>query len=351
MAFEGRAAKERRATLGWPSRHDRQDGQEGGINLAGFRRIIEIHRLVAEGAYPNCRSLADRFEVTQRTAERDIERLRDQFSVPIEYDRQRRGYFYTGPVDLPPMKFQEGEAIALFLGQRLLMQCRGTPFEEFVVDAMEKIRLLLPATVEVSLDRVLSTVSFHADPLRGEEIEVAERYQVLYRAIQNRVTVATDYFTPARQAVTRRELDPYHLRFMDGAWYCIAYCHLRGEVRTFALDRMMNLCETTSSFQIPSDFSVEDYLADSLSIERGEPRKVVIEFDPGEAPYIRGKTWHKSQVVERLPDGSLRMTLTIGGLGEVKRWVMGLGGHAWVVEPEELREEIRRELDAARERY
>jgi predicted DNA-binding transcriptional regulator YafY len=324
---------------------------ESGINLAGFRRLFEIHRLVSEGAYPNCRSLADRFEVTQRTAERDIERLRDQFRVPIEYDRHRRGYYYTGPVDLPPLKLQEGEAIALFLGQRLLMQCRGTPFEEFVMDAMEKIRLLLPRSVEVSLDRALGAVSFYADPLRGEEIEVAERYQTLYRAIQNRATVSTDYFTPVRQAVTRRELDPYHLRFMDGAWYCIAYCHLRGEVRTFALDRMMNLCETAESFQIPVDFSVEDYLADSLTIERGEPKKVVIEFDPSEAPYIRGKTWHKSQVVQDLPDGSMRMTLTIGSMGEVKRWVMSLGRHAWVVEPEELREEIRRELEAARKRY
>lgn len=322
-----------------------------GINLAGFRRIMETHQLISQGRYPNCSYLADHFEVTRRTAERDIERLRDQFRVPIEYDPKRRGYYYTAPVELPSVRLQEGEAIALFLGQRLLMQCRGTPFEKFVVEAMEKIRILLPTSVEVYLDHALDTVSFHADPLRGDEIEVADRYQLLYRAIHRQITISTDYYTAARQDVTHREIDPYHLHFMDGAWYCIGLCHLRGEVRTFALDRMMNLCETASSFQIPADFSVEDYLADSLAIERGEPQKVVIEFAPCEAPYIQGKTWHKGQVVEELPDGSLRMTITIGGLGEVKRWVMSLGSRAWVVEPEELREEVRRELDAARGRY
>ena len=45
------------------------------------------------------------------------------------------------------------------------------------------------------------------------------------------------------------------------------------------------------------------------------------------------------------------MTLTVGGLGEVMRWVMSLGSHAWVVEPEELRERIAKEVEAVRSRY
>ena len=50
-------------------------------------------------------------------------------------------------------------------------------------------------------------------------------------------------------------------------------------MRTFALDRMTDLQVTGESFKIPADSSVEEYLAGSLAIERGEPRKVVIEFD------------------------------------------------------------------------
>lgn len=187
----------------------------GGVSLAGLHRLYEIHRLVSQETYPNCRLLAEWFEVSRRTAERDIERLRDQFGMAIEYDRQRKGYYYAEPADLPPVKLQEGEAIALFLGQRLLMQCKGTPFEGFVIRAMEKIRQLLPQSIEVSLERVLGSVSFHAEPLRGEEVEVANRYELLMHAIANRRTVLTDYYTAARQAVTPRQLDPYHLRFSE----------------------------------------------------------------------------------------------------------------------------------------
>lgn len=322
-----------------------------GVNLIGFWRLVETDRIIQMGSRPNCQSLADRFEVTRRTAERDIDRLRDLFGAPIEYDPRSRGYYYATSFSLPALKLQEGEAIAVFLGQRLLMQCKGTPFERFVADAMAKMRVLLPADVEISLDDVLDSVSFHSEPLRGEELEVASRYQFIQEAIRRRATISIVYFTAGNGATTHRLIDPYHLLAAHGIWYCIGRCHTRGEVRTFALDRMIDLRDTGDSFEMPADFSVDEYLANSFDLERGEPRIVVIEFDPSESPYIKGRTWHKSQVIEERPDGSLRMTLTVGGMGEIKRWVMSLGSHAWVVEPEDLREQIRRELDEAKGRY
>lgn len=171
-----------------------------GVNLTGFWRLYEIHRLISQETYPNCPSIAEHLEVNQRTVERDIERLRDLFGAPIEYDRAHRGYRYTGPFELPSVKLREGEAIALFLGQRLLMQCKGTPFERFVHQAMAKVRMMLPQSIEVSLERVLDAVSFHVEPLRGEEVEVTGRWQALTQAIEDRRTIETDYYTASRQA-------------------------------------------------------------------------------------------------------------------------------------------------------
>ncbi|HHV78325.1 MAG TPA: WYL domain-containing transcriptional regulator [Firmicutes bacterium] len=322
-----------------------------GTNLVGFWRLCEIHRLISEGSYPNCSSLAKRFEVHPRTVERDIERLRDLFAAPVAYDPIRRGYYYTEPFSLPAMRLKEGEAIALFLGQKILLQCKGTPFEQFVRQAMQKIRVFLPHEVEINLERMVGAVSFHVEPLRGEEVRVAEIYQALVQAIEERRTVEVNYFTASRGVTTRRRIDPYHLRFVDGAWYCIGYCHSRSSVRTFALDRMSALTVTQDRFEYPADFSLEEYLADAWVIERGVPRNVVIQFDTQEAPYIRGRQWHPSQKLEELPDGSLRMTLVIGGLGELKRWIMSFGPHAVVIDPEELRAEIVSDLRRALEQY
>lgn len=325
--------------------------KSAGVTVTGFWRLYEIHKLISEGTYPNCPRIAQLIEVNYRTVERDISRLRDMFRAPIEFDRGRGGYYYTEPFEMPAVRLGDGEAIALFLGQRLLSQCRGTPFEDFVQQAMAKIRVLLPQSVVLDVQRTLGTVSFQTEPLRGEELEVADRYQLLASAAVERRSVSMEYYTASRGRVSQRLIDPYHLRLADGTWYCIAYCHERKTVRTFALDRIIRLEVTDGTFEIPAGFSVEEYLADSLSIERGTPRKVVIEFDRTQAAYIRGREWHKSQELTELEDGGLRMTVTIGGLGELKRWVMSMGSHAQVLEPQELRDQIRSELASAAEKY
>ncbi len=325
--------------------------QDLGVNLVGFWRLCEIHRLISEGAYPNCSLLAGRLGVHRRTVERDIERMRDLFRAPIDYDAARRGYFYAQPYAMPPMRLQEGEAIVLFMGQKLLAQCKGTPFEGFLQNAMAKIAMLLPQEIEIDLERTIKAVSFHVDPLRGEEMEVAGNYHVLAEAISNRRRVDMVYYSAARGVITSRKVDPYHIRFAEGAWYLIGYCHLREEVRTFAIDRIVSLSPGDQEFKYPADFSVDDYLADALVLERGEPRRVVIEFSSEAAPYVRGRRWHSSQVLEELPGGGLKMTLIVGGIGEVTRWVMSYGSNAEVLEPKDLRVRIAGEFETALELY
>lgn len=325
--------------------------ERGGVNLTGFWRLYEIHRLIAQGTYPTCPSLAARLEVTPRTVERDIGRLRDLFGAPIEYDRARRGYHYSGRFEMPPVRLTEGEALTVFLGQRLLSQCKGTPFEDAVRRALAKIKMMLPQQAEVGLDQALGMVSFHSEPLRGQELLIAKHYELLAKAIGDRRTVTAGYYTASRRSLGQRRINPYHLRFYDGAWYCIGFCRDRREVRTFALDRMSEVEVTGETFPAPAGFSIAEYLGGSLAIERGDLRRVVIEFDPAAAPYITDRQWHHSQVLETRPDGGLRMTLRVGGLGEVMRWVMSLGSQAWVIEPAELRSQIAAALEAARSRY
>jgi len=108
---------------------------------------------------------------------------------------------------------------------------------------------------------------------------------------------------------------------------------------------------TDKTFEIPVDFSIEEYFGDSLTLERGTPQKIIIEFDSTQVPYVKDKVWHSSQQIEELPDGGFRLSLTTGSLGEIMRWVMSLGSHAVVVEPEILRQRIIKELREAMNKY
>lgn len=316
-------------------------------------RLHKIDQLIRQKNYPNVPLMSRALEVSTRTIERDLEFLRDSLGAPLKYDSRRRGYFYTDDnFSLLRLKLTEGELVALYLGQKLLAQYKGTPYEAGIIQAFAKIRTFLPESVEVDFAELDEFLSFAVEPLRGEEEAMAARFREVAEAIRERETLDITYYTASRDAESRRLVDPYHLRCHHGAWYLIAYCHTRQEVRIFALDRVRALCRTGQHFEIPSGFSLEEYLAHSLGIERGrELRRAVIRFDAEQARWVRERQWHPSQELEPQSDGSLLLKVTVSGLGELKRWVLGFGCHAEVLEPVELREDLAREAACLAEKY
>lgn len=320
---------------GFPDRH------------TGFR-VFEVITLIRAGAYPSVRSIAEKFECSRRTAERYIEKVRDLVACDLIFDREKRGYrFIEGGPDLPAFRLSEGEAAAVFLAAKLLDQCRGTPYEAAVRRALSKLAYVFPRAVTLdSLVQPLGWVTFRVESLRGDERQVMEAFLLLEEARRQRRTVRLRYFTASRGEGGARKINPYHLHFHEGVWYLFGLCHWRGEVKIFALDRMDELELTDEPFEVPGDFSPEGFMADSFRIERGAPADVTIRFQPGAARYMRGKQWHPSQSIEELPEGGLILRMRVGGLGEVRRWILSLGAGAEVLEPEELRkgvaEEVRR---------
>lgn len=316
------------------------------LDRHNYLRIYAIDRMIRDGAYPNVTSLAERFELSPRTIERDIESMRDFLGAPLEYSRKRKGYYYTSlDFNLPSLSLTEGELVAVFLWQKVLSHYRGTPFEEVVRQAFMKICLCLQEEVSVDLSFLEHAISFDVELERGEEKVILEIYRQVERALRERQSLSITYYTASRDECTERTVDPYHLRFHAGAWYLIAFCHLRGETRIFALDRVSQAKNTGRAFQVDPSFSLEAYLGDSFSIERGgEPVPVVVRFDAYQARWVRERRWHPSQEIEEMEDGSLVLRLKVAGLGEIKRWVMSFGSHAEVLEPLSLREEIIEEM-------
>lgn len=314
-----------------------------------FERIYFIDRRIREGKYPNTLKLAEDLEVEQRTIERDIEHMRDRLGADIAYDRRRKGYYYTSKdFRLSPLKLSQEEATILFLGQKLLAQCAGTPFENLILSACDKISTHFSAGISMDVSLIESTLSFDVIPLRGDDGELLDIFTRLVNAIRSETTVWLKYFSASKDEVTKRYVEPYHLRYFQGAWYLIGFCQLRTEVRTFAIDRILDLTETDQHFSLLPDFSLKEFLAGSMGIEAGGAfHEVLIHFDSYQARYIRERRWHESQRIEEKDDGSLILNLEVSGLGEVKRWVLSFGSHAVVLAPENLRQEVKDELRKA----
>lgn len=73
----------------------------GGVTANANERIRWLHKKIADGSYPNAVRLSERFGVSRRQATRDVEYMRRELSAPIEYDKSRRGFYYSADFALP----------------------------------------------------------------------------------------------------------------------------------------------------------------------------------------------------------------------------------------------------------
>ena len=64
-------------------------------------RIQWLHKKMTMKSYPNAQRLAERFQISHRQAQRDMEYLRRELGAPIAYDNSRKGFYYTEPYVLP----------------------------------------------------------------------------------------------------------------------------------------------------------------------------------------------------------------------------------------------------------
>ena len=99
-------------------------------------------------------------------------------------------------------------------------------------------------------------------------------------------------------------------------------------------------------FEVPADFNAQRYLDDARGIPRGDLVAMRVVFARGLAPYIRERLWHPSQKLRDLRDGRVEMTLHVADTLEVRRWILGYGAEAEILQPERLREAVRLEAQA-----
>ena len=105
------------------------------------------------------------------------------------------------------------------------------------------------------------------------------------------------------------------------------------------------------TFDIPEDFSLENFIGPSFGVYQGEPVYIKVWFHQDVAGYIKEKIWHESQQIHPQDDGSIIFESEVAGTEEIKFWIMTWGAKAVVLEPSSLREEIRTEAEMMVNRY
>lgn len=271
--------------------------------------------------------------VDRRTIYRDLMALHE-IGVPVWEDRGRFGIDRAAYVST--VRLTLNEAIALFFAARLLAH-HSDEHNPHVVSVLDKLAAGLPdQTISNHLARVADLI--RERPLRETYIRVLE---VLTRGWADRRLVRFRYRAASRE-VTERVVAPYFLEVSrsEPAAYVIGFDQLRQALRTFKIERIERADLLEEEYDIPPEFDPYNYLASSWGVIDDATVEVRLRFAATAAPRVRESVWHHSQRLVDLADGGCELTMAVGGIREIRSWVLGWGADVEVLAPAELRAEV-----------
>ncbi|MBL8506837.1 helix-turn-helix transcriptional regulator [Chitinimonas sp. JJ19] len=231
-------------------------------------RLLTVLELLQAHGRLSGPELARRLDVDVRTLRRYIVRL-EELGIPIMAERGRHGvYALVAGYKLPPMMFNDDEALALSLGllaAGTLGLASATPAVE---SAQAKIERVLPTALKTRVHALAETVRLQLRP--GSPRHDGQTLLTLSSAAHAGQRVAFHYQAGSGQQ-TDREVDPYGLIYRDGLWYLVGHCHLRQALRNFRLDRISQVTARSQVFNLPADFDPVGFLDQQLaSLPRSE---------------------------------------------------------------------------------
>jgi len=231
-------------------------------------RVLTVLELLQTHGRMSGVELAKRLEVDGRTLRRYITRL-DELGIPVTSERGRHGHYsLVAGYKLPPMMFTDDEALAISVGllaSRQLGLAEAAPAAE---SAQAKLERVLPAALKTRLRALSETVTLdlRASPAARDN----ETLMTLSGAAHHRQRVHLRYRSPQGEAHrdSERDFDPYGLAWRARRWYVVGWCHLRRDLRSFRLDRIVQvdvLSGPGAHFEAPESFDAMAYLAHGVA--------------------------------------------------------------------------------------
>lgn len=302
------------------------------------------HRLYNVPRGQRVAELAEYCGVDRRTIYRDLQAL-EEMGVPVwedagHYGIDREAYLSTVRLNL-------NEAVALFFAARLLAH-HSDEHNPNVVSALNKLAAGLPdSTISSHMARVAEII--RARPLRADYVRVLD---TVTRAWADRRKLALRYRSASGE-LTERVICPYFLEVSrsEPASYVIAYDDLRGALRTFKLERVAAAELLDATYSIPEAFDPYAHLASAWGVIDDTEVEVRLRFTPAAAPRVRESVWHHSQQLADTPGGGCELCLRVGGIRELRSWVLGWGADVEVLAPAALRDEVAEHARRMCERY
>lgn len=314
-------------------------------------RLHNVIRLLESRQGITLDELVEETGVDRRTVHRDLAAVQEAgYPLVAEWQAGRKVYrFMTRTRQIAPITFTLDELVSLHLLRSLAVMLPRAPFGNEIDALFAKISAALPPRSAAHLERISRVALPRLQGVR-DYAGSAELLSDLRRALLYQYRIKLIYLRSGRQTA-EYEVDPYTLVLAKGGLYLLGHAHNRNAVRLFAVERISNLTVTRQRFEIPDGFDPEGCFSDAFGLVSDQPMRVSVRFDREVAQTVRERIWRPGQTVSEEPDGGLLLSFEASGTLEILAWVLSYGSHAELLEPPELRRELRRHIKGMREYY
>jgi predicted DNA-binding transcriptional regulator YafY len=328
------------------------------MELTAFRmdrseRFYKIDHLIRERGIVPVKDFLRELEVSLATFKRDIEYMRSRHYAPIVWDRDQNGYrFDEAPQDspkyeLPGLWFSPREAQALLTMEHLLESLEPSLLGAHVKPLKARLSALLSAG-DHSVEEVRRRIRVIAFGARRHE---PKHFQVVASAVLGRNRLKLSYWNRSKDEVTDREVSPQRLVHYRNNWYLDAWCHLRNDIRSFALDGMRAVSIAAGRVKDVPEAELDAVLASGYGIFSGKKVQwATLRFTPERARYVALEEWHPKQRASYEKDGSYVLEIPFSSQKELVMDILRMGGDVEVVAPGALRKTVRDQAAAAARR-
>jgi len=322
--------------------------------MSDMERLHRIKYMIQQRKCVPIDDFLDELEISKATFKRDLDYLRDRLKASIKYDRFLGGYKFEFPdevnkIEMPGLWFSEKEATALVLMQHLL-------------SSLDQGGLIGPHIEPLTaiIDGILGQSETSAKELRkrikvigmGSRKNSIENFSEIGAALLKRNRLEIAYYSKGKGEDTTREISPQRLIYYRENWYLDAYCHLRNDLRSFAIDGIRNAVLTNKKTQDVSEKECHDHFAESYGIFSGKAtQRAKLRFTPEHARWVSGEHWHGQQVGKFDDEGYYNLEFDFDQDPELIMDILKHGSGVEVISPASLKNKVKAELEKAFKAY
>jgi predicted DNA-binding transcriptional regulator YafY len=327
------------------------------ITVDRTERFYKIDQLI-QGRRPDVVPVGTFLEelgVSLATFKRDLEYMRERLFAPIVWDRDRNGYRFDAkeeseghPYQLPGLWFTPTEAQALLTMEHLIESLEPSLLGPHLEPLKLRLRALL-SSGDHSAEQVRRRIRVIPFGARKHE---PKHFALIASAVLGRQRLKLTYYNRTRDEETHREVSPQRLVYYRANWYLDGWCHLRNDIRSFALDAMRGAEMVAGKLKDVPDAELDAVLAAGYGIFSG--RKVqwaTLRFTPERARYVSLEEWHPKQKAHWEKDGRYVLEIPYSSEGELVMDVLRFGADVEVLAPESLRSAVGAKARALAELY